>query len=133
MARWWELMGEYDAVTDTFTAFAGGAGASPYYPTMSGKLKGLRAIANRDAASSLVDHVAMKLTSASFKPNAIYCGTQGSGLQTAPALQSGQSATLDWEVDQDVVVGTKIVMEGMNVGADTQVTVSALLYGLFEG
>lgn len=129
MAKYWKLLGEYDAESDTYTEFAGGAGTSPYTPKADGKLVGLRAIANRDAATSLVDHVQMKLTCDTFVPNSIECACQGSGLQTAPALQE---MGMDWAVDQVVKAGVPIVLEGRNVGADTQVTVSALLYGLFE-
>lgn len=133
MAKYWDLMGEYDATTDTFTELAGGAKASPYSPLLSGRLVGIRVIANRDAATSLIDHVEIKLSSATFKPNAMTVGVQGSGLQTAPALQSGAAAQSDWEVDQVVQVGSQITLEGRNIGADTQVTPSVLVYGCFEG
>jgi hypothetical protein len=133
MARYWDLLAEYDAVTDTYTEAAGGTKASPYSPLLNGKLVGLRAIANRDSAASLVDHIQFKLSCATFKPNAFTIGLQGSGLQTAPALQSGHAAQQDYDVDQAVQVGSQITIEARNVGADTQVTVSALLYGCFEG
>lgn len=129
MGRYWKLLGEYDAETTTYTALAGGAGASPYYPEEPANLIGLRAIPNRSAASTLMNHVSFKLTCTCFKPNAIEVGAQGTGLQTAPALQQG---SMDWEVHQPVQVGVKIVIEGKNVTADTPVSVSCLLYGLFE-
>lgn len=132
MAGYWDLMGEYDSETTSFTAFAGGGGASPYYPAASGRLKALRLVCNRSAAASLINHIAVKLTSTIFTPNAITIGAQGSGLQTAPAFQSGDDSKMDWQVDQPVEVGQKITMEGKNVTADTPVTVSALLYGYFE-
>jgi len=133
MAKYWDLIAEYDSTTDTYTEAAGGAKASPYSPLLSGKLRGIRVVANRDAATSLVDHVQIKLSCATFKPNAFSVGVQGSGLQTAPALQSGAAAQSDYEVDQDIQVGSQITIEGRNVGADTQVTPSVLVYGCFEG
>mgnify|MGYP001486695164 CR=1 FL=1 len=127
--RYWRLLGEYDAETTTFSAFAGGGGASPYAPVEGARLKGLRVIPNRSAATSLINHVEFRLTSSSFKPNAIEVGGQGSGLQTAPALQAEK---IDWEVDQPVTPGVPITLEGRNITADTPVTVSVLLYGLFD-
>lgn len=132
MGKIWRLLGQYDAETTTFSAFAVTGMASPFTPDFNGRLVGLRGIANRSAASSLVNHVEFRLTCASFNPNTIEVGVQGSGLQTAPALQSGSTATNDWEVDQPVIAGVPITLEGRNVTADTPVTVSALLYGLFE-
>jgi len=132
MARFWRILGEYDAESDTYTAFAGGAGSSPYNPDFSGRLVGLRVVANRSAASSLVDHVAMRLSCQTFQSHQIEVGTQGSGLQTAPAFQSGVAAALDWQVDEKVAAGSPITLEGKNIGADTQVTVSCILYGCFE-
>lgn len=49
MVRYWKLLGEYDAESTTYTAFAGGAGASPYTPTKTAKLLGLRVEIGRDA------------------------------------------------------------------------------------
>lgn len=132
MGQYWDLMGEYDAETTTFTALAGGAGSSPYQPLVAGRLKGIRIVINRSSAASLINHIAIKLTSALFTPNALVVGGQGSGLQTAPALQSGNSSVMDWSVDQPVQPGTPITLEGKNVTADTPVTVTALVYGLFE-
>ena len=132
MAKYWDLLGEYDATTDTYTELAGGAKASPYSPVVSGRLVGLRTMANRDAATTLQDHVQFKLSCATFVPNSFSVGNQGTGLQTAPALQGGQSSQSDWEVDQVVQVGSQITIEARNVGADTQVTPSCLIYGCFE-
>lgn len=129
MKRLWRLLGEYDSETTAYTLFAGPKGSSPYTPDFSGSLVALRAIANRSAASSLVNHVQMKLTSTTFIPNSIECAVQGSGLQTAPALQPEH---LDWPVAQPVQAGVPITLEGRNNTVDTPVTVSVLLYGLFE-
>lgn len=131
MARYWKLMGQYDAETTTYSEFAVSGMASPYTPAEKAKLKGLRVVINRSAATSLINHVQFKLTCASFKPNSIEVGGQGSGLQTAPAGVGGNSAIIDWEVDQDVEP-VPIVLEGRCITADTPVTVSALLYGLFD-
>lgn len=132
MVVWTRLLGEYDAVSDTFSALAGGAGASPYTPDKTGTLKKLTCIVNRDAATSLIDHVEFRLTSTTFDPNTIEVGAQGAGLQTALVPQAGMAATNEWEVDQAVQAGVPITIEARNVGADTQVTVSVLIYGTFE-
>lgn len=130
MGRYWRLLGEYDAETKTLSAFAGGAGSSPYTPDANGTLVGLRAIMNRSAATSLINHINFRLTCTTFKPSSIMeVGLQGSGLQTAPALQP---VAMDWAVNQPVQSGVPIKLEGQNITADTPVTVSALLYGCFE-
>ena len=125
---YWRLLGQYDAETTSYSACAA-VPASPYTPDKSGRLKALRAIVNRSAAASLINHVQFKLTCTTFNPNSIECGAQGSGLQTVPALQP---ESLDWAVDQQVQAGVPVTIEGRNVTADTPVTVSVLLYGLFE-
>lgn len=132
MGKYWKLLGQYDAETTTYSEFAVSGMASPYTPIEKATLVGLRAVVNRSAASSLINHVQFKLTSATFKPNSIECGVQGSGLQTAPALQSGDTAKIDWEVSQPVDAGVPITLEGRNVTADTPVTVSVVLYGCFQ-
>lgn len=125
----WRLLGQYDAESTTFTAFAVTGMASPYTPDFSGRLVGLRAIINRSAATSLTNHVEFRLTCTTFNPNEINVGVQGSGLQTAPAIQAEH---LDWQIDQKVQAGVPITLEGRNITADTPVTVSALLYAMFE-
>lgn len=132
MAGYWKLLGEYDSETTVYTECAGGAQTSPFSPVTSGRLRALRCVINRSAASSLINHIQWKISCATFTPNAIECGGQGSGLQTAPALQSGSASQMDWQVDQPIVVGNNITVEARNVTADTPVTVSALLYGYFE-
>lgn len=132
MGKYWKLLGQYDAETTTWSEFAVTGMASPYTPQATGKLIGLRAVPNRSSAASLINHIEFRLTCDSFKPNSIECGAQGTGLQTAPALQGGE-ARMDWEVEQDVQAGVPITLEGRNLTADTPVTVSCLLYGLFMG
>jgi hypothetical protein len=129
MARVWRCLGQYDAETTTYSALAVAGFTSPYTPDFNGQLIGLRAIPNRSAATSLINHIEFKLTCASFNPNTIEIGCQGTGLQTAPALMDG---FMDWGVDQPVIAGVPITIEARNVTADTPVTVSALLYGLFN-
>ena len=130
MGKYWVLLGQYGATTTSYTAFAG-TPASPYTPTEDAKLIGLRVIVNRSAATSLINHVQFKLTCSTFKPNSIEVGGQGTGLQTAPAAQGGETSYIDWAVEQLVKAGVPITMEGRNVTADTPVTVSVLLYGCF--
>ena len=125
----WRLLGQYDAESTTYSALAVSGMASPYTPDFNGRMIGLRTVVNRSAATSLINHVEFRLTCTSFRPNVIEVGGQGSGLQTAPAVQA---AHVDWEVDQPVQAGVTITIEGRNVTADTPVTVSALIYALFE-
>jgi len=132
MGRYWKLLAGYDAETTTYSECAKSGMASPYSPVENARLVGLRAVANRDAASTLQNHVQFKLTCSTFKPNSIECGSQGSGLQTAPALSGGVNAVNDWDCSQEVQAGVPIVIEARNITADTPVTVDCLLYGLFE-
>lgn len=129
MARHWEMIGRYDAESTTYTALAGTNGASPYTPGFSGKLIGLRVIAAGGAAATLINGLQFKLTSITFKPNAIEVGGFGCGLMTAPAHVP---APTDWQIDQEVQAGKKIELEGRNVTADTPVTVDVQIWGLFE-
>lgn len=124
----WRCIGEYDAETTTYSALAGSAQASPYTPDFNGQLKGIRAIVNRQAATTLTNHVQFRLTSTTFNPNTIHVGAQGTGLQTAPAQNP---EALEWPIDQPVTAGVPITIEGRCIG-DTHVTNSVLLYGLFE-
>jgi hypothetical protein len=123
----WRMLAQYDAETTTYSESVG-APASPYTPDFSAKLIGLRVIVNRQAATTLTNHVQFKLTCNTFRPNSIECGAQGSGLQTAPA-QPGEH--LDWNIEQTVTAGVPITIEARCIG-DTQITNSVLLYGLFE-
>lgn len=128
MPRIWRCLGLYDAESTTYTELAGTV-ASPFQPDFSGRLIGLRTIASRGAAATLLNHIGFRLTCAAWAPNTVEVGCQGSGLQTAPALQAGH---MDWQMDQPVQSGVKITVEGRNLTADTPVTVEALIYGLFE-
>ena len=95
----WRLLGQYDAESTTYSALAVSGMASPYTPDFNGRMIGLRTVVNRSAATSLINHVEFRLTCTTFRPNVIEVGGQGSGLQTAPAVQA---AHVDWEVDQPV-------------------------------
>lgn len=135
MARYWDCMAEYDAESTSWSTPSGVGGSvtnGQYLPAGSGRLVGVRVVINRDAASSLTNHVQFKLSSNSFKPNTLIVGGQGSGLQTAPAFQSGSDSVLDWQLDQPIITGVPIIIEARDVTADTPVTNSVLLYGCFE-
>lgn len=131
MAKYVDCLGEYDAESTSWSALAGGAGTSPYSPKYSGKLVGLKVVVNRDAATTLTNHVQFRLSCPTFKPNSFIVGGQGSGLQTAPALMAGKDSESEWPVEQDVVAGVPFTIEGRDVTADTPVTNSVLLYGVF--
>lgn len=128
MPRFWRLMGEYDAESTTYSALAG-TPASPFTPDFNGRLLGLRTIPSGAAATSLMRHQQFRLTSNNFRPNTIEVGVQGSGLETAPLVPNNP---IDWQVDQPVVAGVPIAIEGRNISAATPVTVESFIYGLFE-
>lgn len=136
MGKYWDCLAEYDSESTSWSTPSGVGGSTTtglYSPLLSGKLVGLRVIVNRDAASSLTNHVQFKLSCPTFSPNAMIIGGQGSGLQTAPALMSGDVSKIDYEVDQNVQTGSPIKIEARDVTADTPVTNSVLLYGCFTG
>lgn len=132
MGTYWKLLAGYDAETTTYSECAKTGMASPYTPTENATLIGLRTFANSDAATTLQEHVQFKLTCQTFTPNSIECGSQGSGLCTAPAFHGGVAGQNDWQVNQKVAAGVPITIEARNVTADTPVTVDCLLYGLFQ-
>lgn len=125
----WRLLGQYDAEATSYSELAVSGMSSPYTPDFDGRLTGLRVVPNRSAASSLINHVGFRLTCTTFRPNTIEVGGQGTGLQTAPALQQG---SMDWDVDQPVKAGVPVTIEGRNITVDTPVTVSVLVYGRFQ-
>lgn len=123
------LMGEYDAEANSYSAFAGGGGSSPWTPDFNGRLIGLRMIFSREAATTKTNGVAFRLTCAAWTPNTIEVVGDGGGLQTAPALYPG---SFDYKVDQPIISGTPVVMEGKCPGAETCVTNEVYLVGIFE-
>lgn len=127
-----ELMGEYDAETKTYTAFAGttSGAVSPYTVKKDGTLKSIIIIPNADAATTLMEHVAIRITCTEWTPNAIVVGAQGMGLLTVPT--QGRGPIIEWPVDQPVRASIPITLEGKNVTADTPVGVTVLVYGIFE-
>jgi hypothetical protein len=127
--KFWRLLAEYDAESTTYSACAGPKGSSPYTPDVTSRLRGLRVIINRSAATSLINHVQFKLTCTTFNPNSIEVGGQGNGIQTAPSVSL---PPFDWDVDQTVTAGVPITVEARNNTVDTPVTVSVMLYGYFE-
>lgn len=127
MAKCWRLMGQYNAVTTTFSGLAG-TPASPYTPDFDGRLVGLRVITSRNAATSLIDFVQFRLTCNTFKPNVLEIGVDGGGLQTAPVLKG---LPTDYEVDQEIRAGVPITIEGRNITSGTPVTTSVFLIGMF--
>jgi len=112
MARYWKVLGEYNAETTTFSNFAGPSGSSPYSPVETARLKGVRVLLGRAAASSLINGLIFKLTSTSFSPQSIEFAAVGGGLQTAPIAAV---PFYDFECDQLVQSGVQITLEGKNV------------------
>ena len=127
--KWWRLIGEYNAETKTFSACAG-AVTSPYTPDKTGKLTGLRVVPNADAATTLMQHVQIRLSCTTFQPNVLEVGGQGCGLQTVPAKQT---MPIDYDIDEPVQAGVPITIEARNLTADTPVGVLVEIYGRFEG
>lgn len=127
----WVFAGCYNAETTAWSEFATSGMASPYTPGINGQLKAVRLVAGREAATTLMDHVQVRLTNNSWQPNIIECGITGSGLQTAPALMSGDVARADFEVDQPISANGKITLEGRCIG-DTHVTVRVFVYLMIE-
>ena len=128
MAMAWRLMGHYNAETQAYSACAGALQTSPYTPDFSGRLKAIRTQTSDEAATSLVEHVQIRLTCNTFKPNSIECYSQGRGLATVPAPFIDNH---DFVVDQAVSAGVPITVEARNDVA-TAVTNSTFVYGLFE-
>lgn len=126
--RTWRLMGGYDAETTTFSALAG-TPASPFVPDFNGRLLGLRVIVSQSAASSLVEFQSFRLTCANWTPNMMEIGAVGNGLMTAPAPAR---PNFDYEVDQPIVAGVGIEIQGRNITAATPVTVETFILGLFD-
>lgn len=129
-SKYWRLMGHYNGESQNYEALAGTWATSPYMPVENGRLKGLRLQIGGEAATSLVEGMQIKLTSTTFKPNSIEIGGMGNGLRTVPT--SGQQGTsIDFEVDQPVMAGVPITIEGRHNVA-TAVTNNSFVWGFFE-
>lgn len=124
----WRMMGHYNAETATYSACAGTSQTSPWTPDFNGRLIGLRTQMSIAAATSLLGHVQFRITCANFKPNEMHAYAVGEGLATAPA---SPLPTVDFPVDQQIVAGVPINVEGRCTDA-VPVTVEAYLYGCFE-
>jgi len=127
MFKYTDTIGEYDAESTAWSALAGGGGSSPYWPLTKGKLIGLRTIVGNDAATSLTCHGEFKL-SCGLWPMNVKVVFNGGGLMTAPAFSP---VPLDHPVDLPVEPGNPITVEGRDLTADTPVTNSVILQGLF--
>lgn len=128
MNKVWRVMGHYNAETQAFSALAGTFGASPFNPDFSGRLVGVRLLESQEAATSLVCGVVIRMTCAKFTPNLLEFALNGQGLKTVPV---STQQVIDYQVDQPVVAGVPITLEGKNDVA-TAVTVSVLVMGCFD-
>lgn len=128
MAKSWQLLGNYDAETTAWSAFAGPGGASPYSPPVDGTLTGVRLVFGRTAATTLMNEINVRLTCALWSPNSIVVGGCGTGLATAPAFQP---PVYDFDVSQPVKAGVPITLEGINVLANG-VTADVYVFGRIE-
>lgn len=126
--RYQRLLAHLTEETTTYAAAAGALQASPYTPPEDARLVGLRIIVNRTAATTLLDGLQVKITCTTFKPNSIEVFTNGSGLQTVPAVPV---APIDYNVDQPVKAGVPITVESRNCNGSA-VTVDCFLIGSFE-
>lgn len=131
MGEYWQVMGRYDAETQAFSAFTTytGGPASPFVPVEAqSTLVGIRAIVGSQAATSLTEGVAIKLTCTAWKPNTLTFYVQGNGLRTAPAAAP---PVYDFPVNQPCSSNSPITLEGMCLEA-THVTNSVLIMGKFK-
>jgi hypothetical protein len=127
MARLWRLLGHYNAETQSYSSCVGTLQTSPYTPDFNGTLVGIRTQVSAEAATSLVEHVQVKLTCTTFNPNSIEVYGQGNGLQTVPCQMQGER---DFAVEQPVKAGVPITVEARNDVA-TAVTNSTFIWGAF--
>ena len=126
--RYWKLMAHYNAETQAYSAAAGALAASPFTPVEDSWLVKVRVIVSREAATSLTNHVVLRLTCTNWKPNQMEVGGQGTGIQTAPAFQNSPQ---EYDMIQPCRSASAITIEGI-AGDATQVTNQVLLYGLFD-
>lgn len=128
MARAWRLMGHYNAETQAYSACAGALQTSPFTPDFAGRLVAVRTQPGAEAATSLVQHVQVKMTCNTFRPGSIEFYAQGNGLQTVPAFSQESH---DFVCDQAVQAGVPVTVEARNDVA-TAVTAQVFIYGLFD-
>lgn len=128
MGKYWRVIGHYTGESQTFEALAGAFQTSPYTPDEKCRLRGVRAVVNGEAATSLTEGVQFRLSCTAWKPNVMHIVASGNGLRTAPATPQ---PPIDYEVDQPCEPGVPITIEGRHVPA-TAVTHNSLLLGMFE-
>lgn len=131
MGEYWQVMGRYDAETQAFsqcTTYTGGP-SSPFVPVEAqSKLVGVRIIVGAQAATSLTEGVAIKMTCTAWKPNTMTFYVSGTGLRTVP---TADPPVFDFAVDQPASSSNPITIEGMCLEA-THVTNSVLIMGKFR-
>lgn len=127
MPEYWDLMGRYNAETQTFSAFAG-TPSSPYTPKKNGTLLGIRVVVSSEAATTLTEGVRIRLRCTEWTPNQMEVAVAGNGLRTAPAQNV---PPYDFPVNQPVKTDVQIELEGMCVEA-THVTNSIYVMGKFS-
>jgi len=129
MGKYVDILGEYDAETQAFSAFAGTGGSSPYRPKAPGRLVGIRVIVSGQAATSLTRGVMIRLSCPLWQPiNTMSFMVAGHGLETVPQQNP---PVYDFDVNQPVNTGNDITLEGRAIEA-THVTNSVLVIGYFE-
>lgn len=128
MGKYQRLIAELTGEATTWEAAAGAGQTSPYTPDEDARLKGLRLMVGRTAATTLTGQVQVRLSCTTFKPNTIHVGAVGSGLQTAPAFPA---PIYDFEVDQPVKAGVPITIESRCLVAN-DVTNDIMVFGFFE-
>lgn len=128
MGKYWRVIGHYNGESQTYEALAGAFQTSPYTPDENCRIKGIRVIANGEAATSLMEGMQFRLSCTAWKPNVVHVVGSGNGLCTVPKVPP---PVLDFEIDQPCMVGVGITIEGRHAVA-TAVTANVLLLGLFE-
>ena len=128
MARYWRLLGHYNAVTQAYSACAGGLQTSPFTPDVDSTLVGIRVTEGQQAASSLTTDVQIRVSCALWKPNTMDVTINGGGLKTVPV---GFQSEKDYTVNQPCKAGVPITVEGRNSLA-TAVTPAIMVLGCFE-
>lgn len=126
MAIYTDEMATSVSAATTLTAMTG----SPYSPLKSGKLIGVRLAAAGDAVTSLIELVAVKLTSTSFGGVALWINLVGGNIRTAPAFPIPIAIQA---CDLEVKTGVRITLEIINQTGATPITPQYQVIGIFEG
>lgn len=115
-------MGIINGVDTSYEAITGG----PYTPIVGGRLVALKLVMAGDAATSLLEHLTVKLTSPKWGRDFVIAQA-GAGLRTAPAFPIDEAM---YECDLPVEDSQKITIQ--NVWNVTPTTPHVTLMGLFE-